>query len=100
MSPVPFHVIFHIDKMIMKIMSMEDPPWNYGNHHYILFLELETIESYQWILNPSIVITIPPISESTRDAFYDRKLGNISPTIPLDISINPGTVENVHIGQG
>jgi hypothetical protein len=30
--------------------------------------------------------------------FYKGNLSNISPTIPLDISIKPGVVENVHIG--
>jgi hypothetical protein len=30
--------------------------------------------------------------------FYEGNLTNISPTIPLDISIKPGVVENVHIG--
>jgi hypothetical protein len=44
----PFHIVFHTDEMIMTIMSMEDTPWHDGNHHSILFLELETIESYQW----------------------------------------------------
>jgi hypothetical protein len=29
--------------------------------------------------------------------FYKGKLSNISPTIPLDISIKPRVVENVHI---
>jgi hypothetical protein len=30
--------------------------------------------------------------------FFEGNLSNISPTIPLDISIKPGIVENVHIG--
>jgi hypothetical protein len=29
---------------------------------------------------------------------YEGNLENISPTIPLDIPIKPGIVENVHIG--
>jgi hypothetical protein len=96
-SPDPFHVVFHTDEMIMTVMSMKDTPWDDGNHHSILFLELETIESYQRILNPSIVVTIPLVSEPTRDVLYEGNLGNISPTIPLDISIKNGIMENVHI---
>jgi hypothetical protein len=46
----------------------------------------------------STVITIPPIFEPTCDVLYEGNLGNISPTIPLDILIKPGIVENVHIG--
>jgi hypothetical protein len=29
--------------------------------------------------------------------FYEGNLSNISPNMPLDISIKPGVVENVHI---
>jgi hypothetical protein len=85
--------------MIMKIMSMEDTPWDDGHHHSILFLEPKTIESYQWISNLSTIITIPLVFEPIRDVLYEGNLENISPTIPLDILVNPGSiVENVHIG--
>jgi hypothetical protein len=94
----PFHTIFPTDEMIMAIMFVEDTPWDDGHDHSILFLEPETIESYQWISNLSTVITIPPVSEPTRNVLYEGNLGNISPTIPLDISIKHGIVENVHIG--
>jgi hypothetical protein len=57
-----------------------------------------TIESYQRILNLSTVVTISPVPEPTHDVLYEGNLGNISPTIPLDISIKPRIVENVHIG--
>jgi hypothetical protein len=40
----PFRIIFPMDEMIMSIMSMEDTPWDDGNHHSILFLEQNTIE--------------------------------------------------------
>jgi hypothetical protein len=98
MSPDPFHVFFHTDEMIMKIMSMEDTPWDDGHHRSILFLEPETIESYQWISNLSTVVTISPVLEPIHNVLYEGKLGKISPTIPLDISIKHGVMENVHIG--
>jgi hypothetical protein len=79
-------------------MSMEDTPWDDGNHRSILFLEPETIESYQWILNLSTVVTISPVPEPIHDVLYEGNLGNISPTIPLDILIKPRVMENVHIG--
>ena len=46
MSPDPFHIIFHTDETIMAVMFVEDTPWDDGHHRSILFLELETIESY------------------------------------------------------
>jgi hypothetical protein len=79
-------------------MSMVDTPWDDGHHCSILFLESETIESYQQISNLSIVITILPVSEPTCDVLYEGNLGSISPTTPIDILIKPIIVENVHIG--
>jgi hypothetical protein len=91
-----FCVIFPMDEMIMSIM--EDTPWNDGHHCSILFLEQHTLESYQRISTPSTVVVISTVPESTHDVFSEGNLSNISPTIPLDISIKPGIVENVHIG--
>ena len=67
MSPDPFHMIFHSDETLMAVMSMEETTWDDGHHHSILFLELETIESYQWILNPSAFINLPLFLEPTCD---------------------------------
>jgi hypothetical protein len=92
-SPDPFHVVFHTDEIIMKIMSIEYTPWDDGNHRSILFLEPETIEGYQRISNPSIVATISSVPKTTHDVLYEGNLGNISPTIPLDISIKRGVVD-------
>jgi hypothetical protein len=96
LSPDPFRVIFPTDEMIMSVM--EDTPWDDGHHRSILFLEQHTIENYQRISTPSTVVVISTIPESTHDVFSKGNLSNISPTIPLDISIKPGIVENVHIG--
>jgi hypothetical protein len=96
-SPDLFHVIFPIDDMIMLVMSMEDTPWDDGNHCSIIFLEHDTIERYQWILTMSTVV-ISSVPESTHDVLYEGNLSDILPTIPLDISIKPRVMENVHIG--
>jgi hypothetical protein len=83
--------------MIMYVMPMEDTPWDDGHHHSILFLEQHTIEGYQWISTLSTVVIISTIPESTHDLFYEGNLSNISPTLPLNISIKIGIVKNVHI---
>jgi hypothetical protein len=38
------------------------------------------------------------LHESAHDVFSEGNLSNISPTIPIDIFVKPGIVENVHIG--
>jgi hypothetical protein len=98
LSPDPFYVIFPMDEMIMSVMSMEDTPWDDGHDRSILFLEQHTIEGYQWISTLLTIVIISTILESTHDLFYEGNLSNISPTIPLDISIKPRIVKNVHIG--
>jgi hypothetical protein len=96
LSSDPFRVIFPTDEMIMSIM--EDTPWDDGHHRSILFLEQHTLENYQWILTSLTVVVISTIPGSTYDVFAEENLSNISPTIPIDISVKPGIVENVHIG--
>jgi hypothetical protein len=96
LSPDPFCVIFPTDEMIMSIM--EDTPWDDGHHRSILFLEQQTLENYQRISTPSTIVVISTVSQSTRDVFAEGNLSNISPTIPIDISVKPRIVENVHIG--
>jgi hypothetical protein len=96
LSPDPFRVIFPTDEMIMSVL--DDTPWDDGHHRSILFLEQQTLENYQRISTPSTVVVISTVPQSTRDVFAEGNLSNISPTIPIDISVKPGIVENVHIG--
>jgi hypothetical protein len=96
LSPDPFRVIFPTDKMIISIM--EDTPWDDGHHRSILFLEQQPLENYQRISTPSTIVVIYTVSQSTRDVFAEGNLSNISPTMPIDISVKPEIVENVHIG--
>jgi hypothetical protein len=88
-----------MEKMIMLVMSMEDTPWDDGHYHSILFLEQHTLKSYQWISTLSTIVIISLVPDSPHDVLYEGNLSNISPTLPLDISIKPGVVANVHIGD-
>jgi hypothetical protein len=49
-------------------------------------------------LTPSTVVVITTVPGSTQDVFAEGNLSKISPTIPIDISVKPRLVENVHIG--
>jgi hypothetical protein len=69
LSMDPFCVIFPTYDMTMSIMSMEDTPWDDGHDRSILFLERQTIESYQWISTPSNIVIISTILKSTHDMF-------------------------------
>jgi hypothetical protein len=94
--PDPFRVVFPTDEMIMSVL--DDTPWDDGHHRSILFLEQQTLENYQRISTPSTVVVVSTVPQSTRDVFAEGNLSNISPTIPIDISVKPGIIENVNIG--
>jgi hypothetical protein len=96
LSPNHFRVIFSTDEMIMSVM--DETPWDDGHHHSILFLEQHTLENYQRISTLSTVFFISTVFGSSHDVFVKGNLSNISPMIPIDISVKPGIVENVHIG--
>jgi hypothetical protein len=96
LSPDPFRVVFPTDEMIMSVLA--DNPWDDGHHRSILFLEQQTLENYQRISTPSIVVVITTVPGSTRHVFAEGNLSNISPMVPIDISVKPGIVENGHIG--
>jgi hypothetical protein len=87
-SPNLFHVFFPTDEMIMSVMSMEDTPWYDGHHCSSLFLEQHTLESYQRILTPLIVVVVSNVPESTHDVLYEGNLSNISPPSPLIYPLN------------
>jgi hypothetical protein len=72
-------------KRSWKLCPVEDRPWDDGHHHSILFLEPKIIEGYKRILNLSTVINFPTVSDPTHDVLNEGNLGNIPPTIPLDI---------------
>jgi hypothetical protein len=76
-SPDMLHVIFPTNEVIMSFMSMEDTLWDDGHHHSILFLECDTIETYQRISTPSTVIFISSIPESQHDVMYEGNLSKI-----------------------
>jgi hypothetical protein len=96
LSPDPFRFVFPTDETIMSVM--EDTPWDDGHHRSILFLEQQTLENYQRISTPSTVVVISTVPQPTRDVFAEGNLNNIFPTIPIDISVKPRIIENVHIG--
>ena len=70
-------------------------------HHQSYFLpKLDRMEcdDFREILSQKIGIPVVPLSSPGLMA--DGNMANISPTIPIDISRDPGKIENVYIGEG
>jgi len=96
-SPNPLAETFLSDESIMDVMSLEEPPWNDAHHRssffpspMVMFTCLEEFSSQF----PSLPL---PTLIMTHEVWSKGKLGNITQMMPIDISINPGVVENVHI---
>jgi hypothetical protein len=97
-SPDPFDDTFPTDESIMEIMSLEDTPWDDGHHHSSFLPKLETIESHLESSFPSEEIENSQTPILIHDVLSEGNLGNISITMPINISVNPEVMENIHIG--
>jgi hypothetical protein len=86
--------IFPSDESIMEMLSIDDLPWD-DNHHRSSFLPIsEEIRDIQSVSSPDV----PNDSKLPQDTFSEGNMGNISPTITIDISIKEGVVENINLG--
>lgn len=90
--------MFHTDESIGEFLSLDELPWDDLHHRYSFFPELDRLEN-----DFSSIFTIDyveesqnPISITSSDS--EINLGNISTIVPIDISVKPGIVENIHIG--
>ena len=85
----PFQQVFYTDESIREILSMDESPWD-DLHHWFEndFSSIFTIDYVKEPHNPILITN----SDS------EINLGNISTIVPIDISVKPGVVENIHIG--
>jgi hypothetical protein len=86
--------IFPSDESIMEMLSIDDLPWD-DNHHRSSFLPIsEEIRDIQSVSSPDV----PNDPKLPQDTFSEGNMGNISPTITIDISVKEGVVENINLG--
>lgn len=92
-----FDGVFRTDESIMEIMSWQEKPWDDNNHHSSFLLKWEVIENnFDSVFLPEIVAQDQsPLS--IYEESYERNLGIIFATIPIDISVEPIIIENIHI---
>ena len=78
-------------------MSGVDPPWEELHHRSYFLPELDRMEheDFREILSEKIGSPIVPLSSPGH--MDDGNMVNLSPTIPINISHDPGKVENVYI---
>ena len=79
-------------------MSGVEPPWEELHHRSYFLPEIGRMEceDFREILSKNIGSLMVPLSSPGQMA--NGNMANLSPTIPINISRNPGKVENVYIG--
>ena len=79
-------------------MSGVEKPWEELHHRSYFLPKLDRMEcdDFRVILSKNIGRPVVPFSSPGQ--MVDGNMTNLSPTIPINISHDPGKVENVYIG--
>ena len=91
-----FFELVHSDEKIREILCVDDLPWEDLHHRSSFLPENDRFEN-----DFSSIFTTEYVKEPEnpmKNPDSELNLGNISWTIPIDISVKPGIVENIHIG--
>ena len=86
------------DEAILEAMSGRDKICEDIHHRSYFLLELSRIENQEFCLRLSEDVDIPINPFPREGMFAEGNMENISATIPINISISPDIVENIHIG--
>ena len=91
-----FPDLVHTDEQIRELFFVDDLPWEDLHHRSSFLPEVDhfeddfasnfTVEYFKELQNP------------LQNPDSKLNLENISRTIPIDISVKPGIIENIHIG--
>ena len=79
-------------------MSVNDLPWKDDHHRSSFFPDIQNMEDRLSSMVPSEITTSTQNPILTRHVLSEGIMGNTIETHPIDISVKPGVVENIHIG--
>ena len=83
----------------MEIMSLDESLWEDHHHRYSFIPNVDLVDSDFVSLISSNIVKHPQTPVLLQGSDSKGNLYNITQTIPIDISVKPGVVEHVHIGQ-
>ena len=90
---------FPSDESIMEIMSMNEPIWE-DHHHISSFLPNTSSADHEFASLFSIdIVHTPKTPVLLQNTEYEGNICNITKTNPIDISVNLGTLDLVHVWQ-
>ena len=90
--------VFPLDEAILEAMSGVEQPWEELHHQSYFLPKLVRMEcdDFREILREKIGCPMVPLSSPSQ--MVDGNMEHLSPTIHINISRDPGKVENVYIG--
>ena len=97
-SPDPLKDIFPSDEAIVETMSLEELPWSDGHHRSSFMPSLGAMSDC--LEHFASQVPTPPLQMQilTHEVLSEGNLSNITQTIPIDIFVKSGIVENIHVG--
>jgi hypothetical protein len=79
-------------------MTSPDKPWEDLHHRSYFLLELRRIEAGEFTITMTEDQSCPINLLATQEIYAEDNMATIAETIPINITRNPGIVENVFVG--
>jgi hypothetical protein len=86
------------DEAIIEAMTGPDKPWEDLHHRSYFLPELHRIEAGEFTITMTGDQPCPINLLATQEIYAEGNMATIAATIPINISRNPGVVENVFVG--
>ena len=86
------------DESIMEAMNVAELPWNDGHHRSSFCPDVQFMEDRLTSLISPEITSSPQTPILTHHVLSEGNLANITETRPVDISVKPDIVENIHVG--
>jgi hypothetical protein len=86
------------DEAIIEAMTSLDKPWEDLHHRSYFLPELSRIEAREFTMTMTGDRSCPINLLATQEVYAEGNMETITETLPINISRNPGIMENVFIG--
>ena len=90
--------VFPSDEAILEAMSGIEQPWEELHHRSYFLAKLDRLECDDFRAILSEKVGSHMVSLSSPGQMAEGNMANLSPVIPINISHDPGKIENVYIG--
>jgi hypothetical protein len=86
------------DEAVIEAMTSSDKPWEDLHHRSYFLPELHRIEAGEFTITMMGDQLCPINLLATQEIYAEGNMATITKTIPINISRNPGVMENVFVG--